>query len=418
MTYILLRVTGAHAWATVTGPLTSGMVGIPITIEYDAAWDGLTKNLVCRCSEWGADSAEQRTILNVGETAVVAHEVMKAGMYLYLGIEGRSADGTLVIPTTWARCGEIQCGANAGTEVSTDPTLPVWEQLQTQLGQLQQDVVTKEQMVGIMDSVQSATQAAAISAGRAEAAAKREEEAAADQDSRIAPHIGANGNWFVGDTDTGVKAAGEDGYTPVKGVDYFTEDEAQEIAELAAGMVDVPGGTEVIRANELLASGSVAAGSSGFVETGMTWGQLKEYSEFVLMIASVGGNTNFPNNSDGFRIRTATNGEYWGLPPLGTLDKNYSGAVVRVRFIDDEKTIYNISAEYNTAYQVKSSVAYSDASMLNYRSTGFYGSIYGGMGYVDLTAHSAGAPDDSPVVLYFNTATTCEYEWKAIGVFR
>ena len=178
MTNILLCVTGAQAWATVTGPLTSGMVGIPITIEYDAAWDGLTKNLVCRCSEWGTDSAEQRTILNVGETAVVAHEVMKAGMYLYLGIEGRSADGTLVIPTTWARCAEIQCGANAGTEVSTDPTLPVWEQLQTQLGQLQQDVVTKEQMVGIMDSVQSATQAAAISAGRAEAAAKRAEEAA------------------------------------------------------------------------------------------------------------------------------------------------------------------------------------------------------------------------------------------------
>ena len=178
MTSILLSVTGAQAWATVTGPLTSGMVGIPITIECDAAWDGLTKNLVCRCSEWGSDSAEQRTILNVGETAVVAHEVMKAGLYLYLGIEGYSSDGKLVIPTTWARCGEIQYGANAGTEIPADPTLPVWEQLQAEIGQFKQDVVTKEQMVGIMDSVQSATQAAAISAGRAEAAAKRAEEAA------------------------------------------------------------------------------------------------------------------------------------------------------------------------------------------------------------------------------------------------
>lgn len=43
----------------------------------------------------------------------------------------------------------------------------------------------------------------------------------------ITPHIGSNGNWFLGDTDTGIKAKGEDGkdgqdgYTPVKGVDYF-----------------------------------------------------------------------------------------------------------------------------------------------------------------------------------------------------
>jgi hypothetical protein len=43
----------------------------------------------------------------------------------------------------------------------------------------------------------------------------------------VTPHIGQNGNWFIGETDTGVPAAGQpgadgqDGYTPVKGVDYF-----------------------------------------------------------------------------------------------------------------------------------------------------------------------------------------------------
>ena len=35
---------------------------------------------------------------------------------------------------------------------------------------------------------------------------------------------------------------GEPGYTPVKGEDYFTEADKQEIAELAADMVDVPEG--------------------------------------------------------------------------------------------------------------------------------------------------------------------------------
>lgn len=89
----------------------------------------------------------------------------------------------------------------------------------------------------------------------------------------ITPHIGANGNWYLGETDTGVKAQGEDGkdgapgkdgYTPVKGVDYFdgkdgkdgidgadgkdgddyvlTDADKTEIAELASEMVDIPEG--------------------------------------------------------------------------------------------------------------------------------------------------------------------------------
>lgn len=46
----------------------------------------------------------------------------------------------------------------------------------------------------------------------------------------ITPHIGDNGNWFSGETDTGVPATGpagkegspgKDGYTPIKGKDYF-----------------------------------------------------------------------------------------------------------------------------------------------------------------------------------------------------
>ena len=41
----------------------------------------------------------------------------------------------------------------------------------------------------------------------------------------MSPRIGENGNWFVGDVDTGVSAKGSPGYTPQKGVDYFTEEE-------------------------------------------------------------------------------------------------------------------------------------------------------------------------------------------------
>lgn len=160
MTSIMMTVTGARAQATVTGPLTSGMTGIPVTIEYDASWDGLHKNLVCRCSEWGAEDGVYRATLNVEDTAVVAHEVMKSGQYLFLGIEGRSADGKLVIPTTWAMCGKIQSGANTTDDLSADPTLPVWEQMQKEIEQIKQNPFTEEQVAEIQACAQTAVDAA------------------------------------------------------------------------------------------------------------------------------------------------------------------------------------------------------------------------------------------------------------------
>ncbi len=66
----------------------------------------------------------------------------------------------------------------------------------------------------------------------------------------ITPHIGVNGNWYLGETDTGVKADGtdgakgdkgdtgergekgtdgKDGHTPQKGVDYYTDDDKAEM---------------------------------------------------------------------------------------------------------------------------------------------------------------------------------------------
>ena len=179
MTSIMLTVTGAQACATVTGTLTSGMVGIPVTIQYDQEWDGLTKNLVCRCGRGEPDSGdEQRAILNIGETATVAHEVMKADLYLYLGVEGYSPDGKLVIPTRWAECGLIQNGATTGANLSADPTLPVWNQLQAQIEQIKGNQYTEEQVSEIQSCAQSAIQAASTAAGAADEAEQAAQAAA------------------------------------------------------------------------------------------------------------------------------------------------------------------------------------------------------------------------------------------------
>lgn len=93
----------------------------------------------------------------------------------------------------------------------------------------------------------------------------------------ITPHIGANGNWFIGETDTGVKAQGEDGNDYV-----LTDVDKQEIAEQAAELVEVP------------------EGGGGIDVSGATVGQ-------TVKIAAVDGNgvptaweaTDFPESSGG-----------------------------------------------------------------------------------------------------------------------
>lgn len=137
MTTIKLIVDGAHAEAQVDGPLTSGMVALPVSFCFDSSWEGLNKTLVCRSSSTYSGIGDSiRTIVNVEDGATVAHEVMVAGRTLFLGLEGRSPDGTRVIPTVWAECGEIQPGATGNADPTAEATPEVWAQIIGQMGSL------------------------------------------------------------------------------------------------------------------------------------------------------------------------------------------------------------------------------------------------------------------------------------------
>ncbi len=65
----------------------------------------------------------------------------------------------------------------------------------------------------------------------------------------ITPTIGSNGNWYLGSTDTGKPSRGatgdpgKDGITPVKGKDYWTAADKQEIVNNV--LAELPDGTEV-----------------------------------------------------------------------------------------------------------------------------------------------------------------------------
>ncbi len=61
----------------------------------------------------------------------------------------------------------------------------------------------------------------------------------------LTPHIGENGNWWIGDFDTRVKAEGStgaDGHTPIRGTDYYTEADKAEIIESVLAALPNAGG--------------------------------------------------------------------------------------------------------------------------------------------------------------------------------
>ncbi len=124
MTNINMTVRGAGATAAVTGPITSGAAGIPVTFCFDETWQDLIKTAVFRAGDLTLDR------VGIGESTTLPAQITgKHGCIVYIGVYGASADGTVVIPTVWAEAGTVEAGADPSGDESTDPDLPVWQQL-------------------------------------------------------------------------------------------------------------------------------------------------------------------------------------------------------------------------------------------------------------------------------------------------
>ena len=117
---IQLIVTGRKIRATVTEPITTGSVGMPVEVELSNEFDGLVAWLVFDAGYKSAD------IALTGEPVTVPPQVLRvAGAELKVGVYGAKADGTIVIPTIWASCGTVQQGAEPSGFVPGDPA-PSW----------------------------------------------------------------------------------------------------------------------------------------------------------------------------------------------------------------------------------------------------------------------------------------------------
>ena len=108
MTNIEVKVNGSSITAEANGKLTSGMVGVPVAIEYNEEWNGLIKTAIFRVGNFSRDRR------NVEDSTTVPWEVMRhGGKILEVGIEGRNANGDIIIPTVWATVARIFNGANS-----------------------------------------------------------------------------------------------------------------------------------------------------------------------------------------------------------------------------------------------------------------------------------------------------------------
>ena len=134
--------------------LTAGMSkAVTVKFVFSPAWDGLTKTAVFTN---GKTTVDVLAASWDGDTVPVPHEVLAVpGRHARVGIYGANESG-VVLPTVWVSLGKVQPGADPSGDVSADPALPVWQQLQKQIGDLN-DLKTynKENLVAAINEARN-----------------------------------------------------------------------------------------------------------------------------------------------------------------------------------------------------------------------------------------------------------------------
>lgn len=118
MTNIVFTAAGAAAEAVVSGKLTAGIVGVPVTFNLNEEWNGLN---VIAVFEGGGNRISQ-PLLGRKTIPLPWEVVARPNIRLRIGAEGRAEDGSVVIPTVWADAGYVAWGVNATQGSDPSPT--------------------------------------------------------------------------------------------------------------------------------------------------------------------------------------------------------------------------------------------------------------------------------------------------------
>lgn len=193
----------------------------------------------------------------------------------------------------------------------------------------------------------------------------------------ITPHIGDNGNWFIGETDTNKPSQGTngqrgekgekgqngaDGKTPVKGVDYFTTEDKSELTtevtenlkpELAKKQDKLIAGENI----KITDDGKISAVAGEVIDVDA---ELKEYmtttKQNIKTAIEYKGGTVEPSdsfNAYADRIKAIPNGvtPTSTLPPQTVLvaDALYETPSIQLKWIDTKASGYRIVKKENIA---------------------------------------------------------------------
>lgn len=124
-TEVTLKIDDSQVSAKISGKITAGAVGIPVHIIIEGErWKGLAPKFVASCNK----VARENAIVD-GETTL-PHECLISGKELYIGVDGRSEDGKVRIPTVWAYCGKVNPSVgDVNTYCTTPPTPELTDQI-------------------------------------------------------------------------------------------------------------------------------------------------------------------------------------------------------------------------------------------------------------------------------------------------
>lgn len=137
---INIYVQRTQARAELDAPVTSGSVGREVQFQFSDDWAGLTKTAVFETNKY----KEPRQVPDSGTVEIPEGVLAYPGYQLRIGVIGKSADGTMVIPTVYADCGDIRIGAN--TKPVERPLTP------NQAEKLQNQINTLDERVDVLEA--------------------------------------------------------------------------------------------------------------------------------------------------------------------------------------------------------------------------------------------------------------------------
>lgn len=155
MTEITIKINGATAESRVTGPLTSGMVGVPVKFEFGQTWtrSNITKvTAVFEADKIGRSEELTNHKSGVCNITVPPEMFLFPNVTLMIGVEGRDANDNLVVPTTWARVGTIVRGASETNSPTIDIPPTKYEILMSRFDEMS-DMVGVGQTMSIAGSI-------------------------------------------------------------------------------------------------------------------------------------------------------------------------------------------------------------------------------------------------------------------------